>query len=135
MKLSPSVIGARAELAVAVALSEAGMAVYVPLFNAHSRIDLVFEDEAGLHRLQCKTSRIVKGVLCFSTCSNSKGERRDYRGEIDVFGVHSPDLEQVFLVPVEEVPRRACSLRLNAAANGQQKGLRWARDYLLDRPT
>ena len=131
MNSSPSVIGARAELAVAAALSEAGMAVYLPFFNAHSRVDLVYQDGAGLHRLQCKTSRIVKGVLCFSTCSNSKGERKDYQGDIDTFGVYSPDLEQVFLVPVDGLPRRSCSLRLSASANGQQKGLGWAKDYLL----
>lgn len=131
MSSSPSVIGARAELAVAVALSKAGMAVYLPFFNAHSRVDLVYQDGAGLHRLQCETSRIVRSVLCFSTCSNTSGERKDYQGEIDTFGVYSPDLEQVFLVPVDGLPRRACSLRLSAPANGQQNGLRWAKDYLL----
>ena len=131
MSSSPSVIGARAELAIAAALSRAGMAVYLPFFNAHSRVDLVYQNGAGLHRLQCRTSRIVRGVLCFSTCSNTRGERKDYQGEIDAFGVYSADLEEVFLVPVDGLPRRTCSLRLRASANGQQKGLRWAKDYLL----
>ncbi len=93
----------------------------------------MYEDEGGLHRVQCKTSRILRGVLSFSTCSNTRGTRKDYQGEIDFFGVHSPELQQVFLVPAEGIPSRTCSLRFNPAANGQQKGLRWAQDYLLAR--
>jgi hypothetical protein len=41
MSPSPSTIGARAEMAVAAALHRAGWEVFVPLFAAHSRIDLV----------------------------------------------------------------------------------------------
>lgn len=131
MESLTSHVGARAELAVAAALTHAGKIVYLPLFNAHARVDLVFEDDHGFHRVQCKTSRVRQGVLCFSTCSNSGGIRRGYRGEVDLFGVHSPELQQVFLVPVGEVPQRMCSLRLEPARNGQQRRLRWASDYLL----
>ena len=58
MELSPSEVGARAERAVAFALAAAGKRVYLPLFAPHSRVDLVFDDDAGFHRVQVKTSRV-----------------------------------------------------------------------------
>jgi len=110
----------------------AGKHVYVPFFGAHSRVDLVFEDDVSFHRVQCKTSRLIGQVVAFNTCSNTKNVRKDYRGEADFFGVYSPELKRVFLVPVDEVPFRAGHLRLGPARNGQAKGIRRARDYLLD---
>ena len=128
---TPSEVGARAELAVAAALIAKGKQVYLPFFASHARIDLLFEDQSGFFRVQCKTARVHGDVLTFRTCSNTKNVPRDYVGEVDVFGVYSPDLNQVFLVPITDVPARLCSLRLGPAANGQLKGVHWARDYLL----
>lgn len=130
---APSEVGARAEAAVVAALVRAGIAVYLPMFGAHARVDLICEDDQGFHRVQCKTSRVVGDVVVFSTCSNSKQVRRDYRGEADLFGVYSPELDEVFLVPVEAVPKRAGSLRLGPTRNRQQKGIRWAKDYVIGR--
>src|SRR5437879_2088354 len=107
-----------------MALIRTGRRVYVPFFGADSRVDLVFEDDDGFHRVQCKTSRMVGAALMFRTCSNTKNVPKDYRGEIDYFGVYSPDLEQVFLVPLDDVPARAGYLRLEPARNGQAKGIR-----------
>jgi hypothetical protein len=77
---------------------------------------------AGFSRVQCKTSRIVNTVLTLRTCSNTNQTPKDYRGQVDFFGVYSPQPEQVFLVPVEDVPTRAGFLRLEPARNGPQKG-------------
>lgn len=44
--MTPSEVGERAEAAVLKALVDAGKRVYVP-FNASSRVDLVYLDEAG----------------------------------------------------------------------------------------
>ena len=134
MELSPSEVGARAERAVAFALAAAGKRVYLPLFAPHSRVDLVAEDDAGFHRVQVKTSRVKGSVVNFCTCSNSRDVRKSYQGEADLFGVYSPELDQVFLVPVADVPERACNLRLAPTRNGQTKGVRWARDYALVKP-
>ena len=131
MELTPSQVGARAERAVAFALEAAGKRVYLPLFLPDSRVDLVFEDEDGLHRVQCKTSQLKKGAIFFRTCSNTGNVPKAYSGEADVFGVYSPELDQVFLVPVAEAPVRGCHLRLDPARNGQVKGVRQASDYLL----
>ena len=69
MEISPSRIGARAEMEGATALTRAGKRVYAPFFGADSRVDLVYEDDGGFHRVQCKTSRLI--------------------------GVYSPDLDEV----------------------------------------
>jgi len=132
---TPSEVGERAELAVAGALRLAGKRVYLPFFAADSRVDLVYEDGAGFRRVQCKTSRLLGDVVAFCTCSNTKNVRKDYRADVDVFGVYSPELDQVFLVPVGDVPARAGHLRLRPTRNGQAKGVRWARDYLLAPPS
>ena len=63
--------------------------------------------------MQCKTSRVINGCVVFYTCSNSRGVRKSYANEADVFGVYSPDLDRVFLVPVSDAPARACTLRLD----------------------
>jgi len=127
--MSPSDIGAVAEAEVAHALLRAGRDVYVPLFKPHARVDLVVGGPAGLLRVQCKTSRCSGGAVSFRTCSNTGNVPRDYRGEVDLFGVWSPDLERAFLVPVEGVATRRCYLRLGPPANGQQRGIRWAADH------
>jgi hypothetical protein len=102
------------------------------MFGAHSRVDLVFQDESGFHRVQCKTSRLVEGsAVLFRTSSNTNHKPKDYRGEVDLFGVYSPQLEQVFLVPVNDVPPRYGTLRIDPPLNCQEKGVRWARDYVL----
>ena len=56
---------------------------------------------------------------------------RDYRGEVDVFGVYSPQLDEVFIVPVNDVATRLCSLRLAPPRNNQAVGIRWAEPYRL----
>jgi hypothetical protein len=89
-------------------------------------------DAVGVYRVQCKTSRVVGDVVMFSTCSSTNHVRKDYRGQVDFFGVYSPNLDQVFLVPIEDVPSRECSLRLSPTRNKQAKGIRWAGDYRLD---
>lgn len=128
-------IGARAEAAIASALIRAGCVVYLPVFSAHGRVDLVYETPDGrMVRAQCKTSRRIGEVLRFLACSNTANRPRAYSGEVDVFCVYSPDLDLVYVVPVDEAPNRLGSLRLGPTRNGQSKGVRWADDYVLGPP-
>ena len=129
--MTPSHIGAVAEAEVARALVRAGMAVYVPLFHPASRVDLVVDGPDGLQRVQCKTSRVRGGAIVFRTCSNTGNVALDYRGEVDLLGVWSPELQQAYLVPIAEVGARGSHLRLAAPGNGQAKGIRWASDHLV----
>jgi hypothetical protein len=132
--LTPSEIGARAEREVAYALQSCGWDVYLPHLAPHTRIDLIAVRPGELVRVQCKTSRIQRGVVVFHTCSNTGNVRLDYRDQIDAFGVFAPDLGRTFLVPVHEAPTRLCSLRLGPTANGQVKGTRLAAEYELRPP-
>ncbi len=128
---TPSQIGARAECQVAHALILGGWAVYVPLFSSHGRVDLLALRENETLRIQCKSARLVKGVLFFRTCSNTKNQPRSYHGEVDAFGVYSADLGSVYLIPLAGLSDRTCSLRLGPTANNQSKGVRYAADYAL----
>ncbi len=133
---TPSGIGARAEAAVTSALIRAGCAVFLPVFSNHDRVDLIYVDANAdrMIRLQCKTARRIRDVLYFRTCSNTANAPRDYAGQIDEFGVYSPDTGLVYLVPAVDLPTRACSLRLSATRNGQAAGVRWANHYELGPP-
>jgi hypothetical protein len=130
------VVGARAEAAIASALTRAGYDVYVPIFAAHGRVDVLYEKTNGqLVRAQCKTARLRGDVLVFRTSSNTRNQPRDYVGEVDVICVYSPDLNLVYVVQVdEELPARGGHLRLRPSRNGQQDGVRWAEDHLLGPP-
>ena len=130
--MTPSEIGALAELAVATALTRRGRAVYLPFFNGHGRIDLVYENERGeLKRVQCKSARLVGDVITFPCCSHTRGIERDYRDDADEFGVYCAANDSVFLVPVEDVPTRMARLRVGRTRNNQERGVRWAEPYRL----
>jgi PD-(D/E)XK endonuclease len=78
---------------------------------------------------------MIKGAIVFnaqSIRSNTKGVlRRSYTGEIDLFCVYCPEIDQVYAVPVGESPLSIGRLRVAPPANGQRRGIRWAADYEL----
>ena len=128
--MTPSQVGERAEAAVIAALAHVGKHVYLPL-GASGRCDLIFEDESGTYRVQVKAGTVRDDVVFFRTCSNTKNEPKDYRGQVEFFGVFCHDTGSVYLVPVQEVPARAGHLRLRPTKNNQRHGIRWADDYRL----
>lgn len=58
----------------------------------------------------------------------------DYRGQADYFGIYCPETSGVYLVPVDEIGLRQGNLRIASPKNGQQKNIRWAREYEVGRP-
>lgn len=122
--------GERAEAAVLCALVAAGKTVLMP-FGSRHRYDLVYEEAGHFRRVQCKAGRHVHGVVIFKTCSETGQVSRDYRRDVDVFGVHCEERAEVYLVPVQAVGLRGGRLRIDPTRNGQAKGVRWAGDYLL----
>lgn len=64
---TPTEVGARAEAAVASALTRAGRPVFLPAFGVNSRIDLIYVEHGDLVRAQCKAARVVGEVLVFRT--------------------------------------------------------------------
>ena len=129
--MTPSEVGERAEAALIDALVQRGHTVFLPL-GGSSRVDLVFQDENGLHRVQVKAGVERDGAVAFATCSNTNDAPKDYRDDVDFIGVYCHTLRAAFLVPVAGLPLRGGRLRLTSTRNGQRQGIRWAEQFRLD---
>lgn len=129
---STSEKGTITEAAILSALVSAGRRVLVP-FGDGCRYDLAFEDEFGIHRVQCKTGRIRHGVIEFNTSSTQRDTKVNtpYTGQIEFFGVFCVETSATYLVPVSHVGIRTGTLRLVPAKNRQVVGIRWADDYAI----
>ncbi len=88
-------------------------------------------------RIQCKVAWLSKdgGYIAFNTATltNRLTKRRSYHGIAEQFGVYSPDTGKVYMVPVSESGTKGAEmkLRLMPTRNGQEKHVRWAKDYAL----
>ena len=131
----PVDIGDRTTLAVMLVLRELGYGVLVP-FGENTRYDLVIDDGNALRKVQCKTGRLRRGAVIWSMCSNyvhhpnPRIRHRDYRGEVDFFGVYCAETGGVYLVPMTDLPlRREGALRVDPPRNNQRKFIRQAAKY------
>ena len=127
-------IGEITEACVLTAFLKMGYAVMIP-FGDNQRYDLVIEDDGKFQRVQCKTGRIRDGCVCFnasSNCGYQNRERKDYRGEADLFVVYCPDNGKIYAIPVDKGLPAKVSLRLDPTRNSQACGVRWAVDYEMD---
>ncbi len=124
--------GTLTEAKVLTALAERDLSVFLP-FDADEPYDLLVDLRDGRFvRVQCKTGRERGGCIVFNACSTDHGRgRRSYQGRADVFGVWCQGRDEVYVVPVADVPRFLGSLRLVPARNNQAKGVRWAADHTL----
>ncbi len=127
------------ECTILARLVQLGYECLIPWGYDH-RYDIAIDDNGKLIRIQCKTARYIEewGYLEFSTVTTyakvggKPHIRKGYQGEADYFGVYSPDIGKVYLVPVEDVPLSSRGrLRLNATKNNQLTGVKWAQDYEL----
>jgi hypothetical protein len=86
-------------------------------------------------RVQCKTGRLRNGCVIFAAYSMRSNTRkammRDYKGDVELFIVHCPETGGLHAIPIDEATRTQGTLRLEPTGNGQDKGVRWARDYEL----
>lgn len=130
----PVDIGHRTEGAILSELVRRGFTVLLP-FGVNQRYDLVVDVGGEFIRGQCKTGRLRRGSVVFSTASVQSNTRisrwRGYRGEADLFLVHCPETDRVYVVPVAESPKGHMLLRVDPTANGQSKRIHWAADYEL----
>ena len=127
-----SSIGNKTEAIVLAALVHAGYLTLLPFGGGHP-YDIALDVGDKLLRVQRKTGRLMKeGVVFFPTASWCRSlSYRSYRADVDLFGVYCPGTQQVYLVPIEDVPERAASLRVVPPKNGQTRGIRWAKDYVI----
>ena len=62
---------------------------------------------------------------------DGKHVTRGYVGEVDYFGVFCPQLNTLYLVPVEDTAKTCTGLRVTASKNGQMKRVLLAKNYEL----
>ena len=114
-----------------------GHCVFLPI-GQNQRYDLVVEVDGQFLRCQCKTGRLRNGSVRFSARSvrsnRKRIEFRGYEGEVDYFLVYCEDTDDVYAIPIEEVRKTGCHLRVDAPTNNQQRRIRWASEYRLPSP-
>lgn len=115
-------------------LIKRGIPVLMPLGDC-LRYDLVIQKEGVFKSVQCKTAHLAKdgAVLRFKACSQNvlTAERRSYRGEVDFFGVYSPELDKSYLVPISEISGMEAYLRVKPMLRKTTKNQRWGPDFEL----
>jgi PD-(D/E)XK endonuclease len=138
-KLDAKRKGHISESAIITKFLQCGYMVLTP-YGGSERYDLVIEDaERQFWRVQCKSAWIDNGetVLKFDTANHNvigvKRDWRHYREQCDYFAVYSEELNKVYLVPVDEVGTTRAHLRLEPSKNGQEKNVRWAKNYELSK--
>ena len=135
----PKDVGDRSTLAIMIALRDAGYGVLLP-FGENTRYDLVIERDGVLSRVQCKTGRLLKGVVEFRAISsyyhhpNPKTPLKHYRGQIDFFAVYCRQTTGIYLIPIADVGvLTRVYLRVIPPRNNQNRKVRYAADYEIGR--
>jgi hypothetical protein len=126
--------GNEAEAMILAALVKRGYDVSVP-FGGGQPYDLVI-DLGGfdLLKAQCKTGWEDKSCISFNTRSTDHGQgRRSYVGLAHIFAVYFPPRKSVYFVPLDAVGGFRGYLRLEPARNNQQRKVRYAADFEIDR--
>jgi hypothetical protein len=126
--------GLLAEQMIIGELLKCGYSVCTPL-SWSSRFDLLIESSGSFFKVQCKSGRVEdKSTLVFSVATtDSENTKKGYRFDVDFFAVYSPELDNVYLVPIDEVmeDQTEMTLRLEKAKNNQQEGVKYADNYLV----
>jgi PD-(D/E)XK endonuclease len=124
--------GNAAEAAVLNAMVRADFHVFTP-FGEGAPYDLLVDTNSELIRVQVKCARLKGECLLFNSCSTDHGQGRlSYDGRADVFGIYSPQIDRVYVIPVQDCPRFQTSLRLVPTRNSQSKGVRYAGDHAVE---
>lgn len=137
MELSTKAKGNLTELQCITAFYQLGYQVSIP-YGENSRYDFIADVNGKLIRVQVKTSSVkheTKGAISFATAStrinSTKNITHKYtKDEIDYFATFWNN--KCYLVPVEETASREKTLRFIPPANGQIKGITFAKDCELE---
>jgi len=131
--MSSSRIGDESEAVAVSRLMSIGLSVSIP-FGDSDRYDLIIDDNDSLYRAQVKTGRIEDGAVNFKcrscTTVNGDNEYNHYTSdEIDGYIVYSPDLDELYWVPVEEAGTSQMYLRFEG--NLSHSRVNVADEYLI----
>lgn len=124
-------IGDTAVAGVLARLLKKGYAILLP-FGDSQRYDLVLDKNGKFFRVQCKSGRVRNGCIRFNSSSTEwyKGhKRKNYKGQVDYFGVYCPELDKSYLVPVDIIGETQGVLRISPPKNNQAKFVRWCNEY------
>jgi hypothetical protein len=124
--------GNSSEALILAAYTRAGFAVSLP-FGSGCAYDMIVDTGARLIKVQVKTGWHNGGCLLYKgrrriKDSNQNGLRRYRTDEVDFFAVYDPVTDAIYVVMPADMGVDGC-LRLEPVLNGQQKFIRWARDY------
>jgi hypothetical protein len=129
--------GDLAEAMVAADILRRGHKIAFP-FGEDWDYDLIACRDGRLERVQVKHAVQQDGVVPVRCCSMSltngrvRVVKRYTSATIDWIAVYEANTGRCYYVPSSEFRdgRRLLSLRLSPPRNCQQRGIRWARDYL-----
>jgi len=130
-KQNPKGAGELTEAMCLAAFVRGGEKVLLP-FGDNQRYDMVLHRGEDFIRVQCKTGRLRNGAVEAATCSSyaHRGNgSKDYTGSADWFAVWCPDTDKVYVVPVDEAPKRQITLRVEEPKCPSSKRMRWAKEY------
>jgi len=123
--------GERTEGIVIAALLKMGKKILIP-FGENSRYDVVVEDANGFSRIQCKTGRLHGSYISFNSCSTGNVrnfDRKNYRGQVEFFGVYCPQNDNVYLVPVMKANKTETHLVVSASNRCAPTVKLWAKNF------
>jgi hypothetical protein len=131
----PVDVGERSEAIIFAELVKRGHQVLIP-YGTNHRYDIVIDVGGRFLRAQCKTGRLRKGTIIFATASTRANTLRAYTkpydaDQIDLFLIYCPETDRVYALDVGEAAASHGALRVDPAANGQAKRIRWAADHEL----
>lgn len=120
------------EAKVLARLVELGKYVLIPFANV-GRYDLLIDNRDGTFtRVECKTGRFKNGCVVFETAS--KGgygyhPGKNYKNDVDLFGVWSSKTDKVYLIPVNQASNNEMWLRVDAPKQNHPTKTKWAKDF------
>ena len=132
MKVTTYDKGNISEGIVMSAYIKAGLMVSVP-FGTGAPYDLIVDNGSRLCKIQVKTGWFCKGCILYKSHRRMR-EAHPYAArpytetEVDYFVIYYPPTDSVYVVPFKKLGGTGC-LRIDPVLNGQQKLIRWARDF------
>jgi hypothetical protein len=94
--------------------------------------DYVLDKGDGPKRVQVKFRSLAKnGTICIHTTSASLSSYKEYTvSTVDYFAVYIPDIDNVFLIPANDVLRGSSSaFRYYPTKNNQSENVRFITEY------
>lgn len=130
-------IGNIGEAKILCKFVEIGIPIYIP-FGDNERADLIAEFNGKLNKIQVKTSiKAENGKMIFdlvsSTTHRKEGVKHIYTdNEIDYFACYNVERDKLFLIPIDQAPNTAITIRYEKPKNNQIKGIIFENEYEIE---